>query len=115
SSKYFEKKSLIVGSLMCHLGIIPVFLGHISGLGIPKTWTRALGISDELYHFGAVYGGGFFGIVNLIGMFILTTRRFSHRTVRMHSYKSDMIVNTFVLNIIFMGVDNLFYKTIFVV
>src|SRR5699024_5437381 len=59
SSEFFEKKRLIVGSLMFHLGIIPVFLGHVSGLGIPKTWTRALGISDELYHFGAVYGGGF--------------------------------------------------------
>src|SRR5699024_151137 len=67
-------------------------------------WTRALGISDELYHFGAVYGGGFFGIVTLIGMFILTTRRFSHRTVRMHSSKSDMIVNTVLLFIVFMGV-----------
>src|SRR5699024_11607656 len=87
-------KRLIVGSLMFHLGIIPVFLGHVSGLGIPKTWTRALGISDELYHFGAVYGGGFFGIVTLIGMFILTTRRFSHRMVRMHSSKLDMIVYT---------------------
>ncbi|HLR22603.1 MAG TPA: respiratory nitrate reductase subunit gamma [Pseudogracilibacillus sp.] len=104
SSEFFEKKRLIVGSLMFHLGIIPVFLGHVSGLGIPKTWTRALGISDELYHFGAVYGGGFFGIVTLIGMFILTTRRFSHRTVRMHSSKSDMIVNTLLLFIVFMGV-----------
>src|SRR5699024_12220869 len=97
-------KLLSVSELSIHIGIIPVFLGHISGLGNPKTWTRALGISDELYHFGAVYGGGFFGIVTLIGMFILTTRRFSHRTVRMHSSKSDMIVNTLLLFIVFMGV-----------
>src|SRR5699024_4087606 len=104
SSEVFEKKRLIVGSLMFHLGIIPVFLGHVSGLGIPKTWTRALGISDEMYHYGAVYGGGFFGSVTLFGMFIFTTRMFSYRTVRMHSSESDMIVNTLLLFIVFMGV-----------
>src|SRR5699024_5282132 len=93
-----------VSNLMFHLGIILVVLGLISGLGIPKTWTRALGISEELYHFGAVYGGGFYGIVTLVVMFILTTRRFSHRTVCMHSSKSDMIVNTLLLFIVFMGV-----------
>src|SRR5699024_8432058 len=81
-------------------------LGHVSGLGIPKTWTRAIGISDELYHSGAVYGGGFFGIVTLIGMFILTTRRFSHRTVRMYWSKSDMIVNCLFVFIVCIGVDS---------
>src|SRR5699024_8715671 len=104
SSEFFEKKRLIVGSLMFHLGIIPVFLGHVSGLGIPKAWTRALGISDELYQFGAVWGGGFFGIVTLVGMFILTSRRFSNRTVRQLSSKSDMIVNMLLLFIVFIGV-----------
>src|SRR5699024_12847013 len=102
SSEFFEKKRLIVGSLMFHLGIIPVFLGHVSGLGIPKTWTRALGISDELYQFGAVYGGGFFGIVTLIGMFILTTRVFSHLMVRMHSSYSIMILNILLLFFVLM-------------
>lgn len=104
SSEFFEKKQLMIGSMLFHLGIIPVFLGHVSGLGIPKSWTRALGISDELYHFGAVYGGGFFGIVTLVGMFILTSRRFSNRTVRQLSSKSDMIVNTLLLFIVFIGV-----------
>ncbi|HLQ94931.1 MAG TPA: respiratory nitrate reductase subunit gamma [Pseudogracilibacillus sp.] len=104
SSEFFEKKQLMIGSMLFHLGIIPVFLGHVSGLGIPKSWTRAFGISDELYHFGAVYGGGFFGIITLVGMFILTSRRFSDRTVRQLSSKSDMIVNTLLLFIVFIGV-----------
>src|SRR5690625_7530567 len=67
SSEFIEKKQLMIGSLLFHLGIIPVFLGHVSGLGIPKSWTQAVGISDELYHFGAVWGGGFFGVVTFIG------------------------------------------------
>lgn len=55
SSEFIEKKSLKWGSLMFHIGIVPVFLGHVAGLGIPKSWTRAVGISDHLYHMGAVY------------------------------------------------------------
>src|SRR5699024_12202274 len=104
SSEFFEKKQLMIGSMLFHLGIIPVFLGHVSGLGIPKAWTRALGISDEMYHFGAVWGGGFLGIVTLAGMFILTSRRFSNSTVRQLSSKSDMIVNMLLLVSVIIGV-----------
>jgi len=104
SSEFFEKKQLMIGSLLFHIAIIPVFLGHVSGLGIPKSWTRALGVSDELYHFGAVWGGGFFGVVALLGMFILTARRFSNKTVRQLSSTSDMIVNCLLLFIVFIGV-----------
>lgn len=104
SSEFFEKKQLMVGSFMFHIAIIPVFLGHVAGLGIPKSWTRALGISDHLYHFGAVWGGGFFGVVTLIGMFILTSRRLTKRTVRQLSSTSDIIVNALLLFIVFIGV-----------
>lgn len=104
SSEFFEKKQLMIGSLLFHLAIIPVFFGHVAGLGIPKSWTRALGISDHLYHMGAVYGGGFFGVVTLIGMFLLTFRRISHKTVRRMSSTSDMIVNTLLVLIVFIGV-----------
>src|SRR5690606_32172083 len=104
SSEFIEKKQLMVGSLLFHLGIIPVILGHVAGLGIPKTWTRALGISDHMYHMGAVWGGGFFGVVTLVGMIILTSRRLTNRSVRQLSSASDMIVNTLLLFIVFIGV-----------
>src|SRR5699024_4368319 len=104
SCEFFEKKRLNVGSLMFHLGIIPVFLEHVLGLGIPKTWTRAIDISDKLYHFESVYGDGIFESMSLMGVFILSTCRFSNRTVRMYSSKSYMIVNTLLLFIVFMGV-----------
>src|SRR5690625_3375035 len=42
SSEFIEKKQLMIGSLLFHLGIIPVFMGHVSGLGIPKSWTQGL-------------------------------------------------------------------------
>lgn len=103
SSEFFEKKQLMIGSLLFHIGIIPVILGHVAGLGIPKEWTRAMGISDHMYHMGAVYGGGFFGIVTLLGMIVLTSRRFTKKNVRQHSSASDMIVNVLLLFIVFIG------------
>ncbi|MFC7366398.1 MULTISPECIES: respiratory nitrate reductase subunit gamma [Bhargavaea] len=103
SSEFIEKKQLMVGSLLFHLGIIPVILGHVSGLGIPKEWMRAMGVNDHMYHLGAIWIGGFFGLVTLLGMFILTFRRFSIKAVRKLSSASDMIVNTLLLIIVFMG------------
>lgn len=104
SSEFIEKKQLMIGSFLFHIGIIPVFLGHVAGLAIPKTWTRALGISDNVYHLGAVYGGGFFGVVTLLGMFLLTWRRVTINTVRQLSSFSDFVVNFLLLFIVFIGV-----------
>lgn len=112
SSEFIEKKTLKYGSLMFHIGIVPVFLGHVVGLGVPKEWTRALGISDHLYHLGAAFGGGFFGIITLIGMILLTYRRLSVKAVRKLSSVSDIIVNLLLLFIVFIGVYATFFTTI---
>ncbi|MCR2821847.1 respiratory nitrate reductase subunit gamma [Lederbergia panacisoli] len=103
SSEFIEKKQLMIGSLLFHIGIIPVIFGHISGLGIPKEWMHAMGVNDHLYHMGAVYIGGFFGIVTLVGMLILTARRFTIKSVRRLSSLSDLIVNFLLLLIICLG------------
>ncbi|EGQ26539.1 respiratory nitrate reductase subunit gamma [Mammaliicoccus sciuri] len=104
SSEFIEKKQLMIGSLLFHIGIFPVILGHVAGLGIPMEWTRAMGISDHMYHLGAVWGGGFFGVVTLVGMIILTSRRFTKSNVRKLSSTSDLIVNSLLLFIVFIGV-----------
>lgn len=103
SSEFIEKKQLMIGSLLFHLGIIPVIMGHVSGLGIPKSWLHAVGVTDHLYHIGAIYIGGFFGFVTLAGMIILTSRRFTKSAVRKLSSSSDMVVNVILLFIVFMG------------
>lgn len=103
SSEFIEKKQLMIGSLLFHIGIIPVIGGHVAGLGIPKSWLEAVGVTDHLYHIGAIYVGGFFGFVTLAGMIILTSRRFTKSTVRKLSSTSDLIVNVILLFIVFMG------------
>ncbi|MGC9593601.1 respiratory nitrate reductase subunit gamma [Staphylococcus aureus] len=73
SSELIERKRLMWGSLLFHLGIIPVFFGHVVGLLIPKSWMDAVGVSEHLYHIGAVYIGSIFGIITLIGMFFINS------------------------------------------
>lgn len=109
SSEFIEKKQLMIGSMLFHIGIVPVILGHVVGLGFPKEWMTALGVSEHMYHLGAVYGGGLFGFITFAGMLILTTRRFTIRSVRRLSSASDLVVNTLLLFIVFMGM----YATIF--
>ncbi|ANY71484.1 MULTISPECIES: respiratory nitrate reductase subunit gamma [Paenibacillus] len=103
SSEFIEKKRLKAGSLMFHLGIIPVIGGHVAGLGIPQSWMEAVGVNEHLYHIGAVYVGGAFGMLTLAGMVLLTSRRFTLRSVRKLSTASDLIVNVLLLFIIIMG------------
>lgn len=103
SSEFIEKKQLKWGSLMFHLGIIPVAMGHFVGLVIPASWLSAVGVNDHLYHIGAVYIGSIFGIITMIGMLLLTARRVTKRNIRKLSSASDIIVNFLLLFIVFMG------------
>jgi nitrate reductase gamma subunit len=75
SSQLYENRLLRLGSPLFHFGILAVFLGHVMGLGIPKSWTEAVGISEGLYHFFAVTLGAVAGICTLVGMAILIYRR----------------------------------------
>ena len=50
SSELIEKKQLKWGSLMFHLGVIPVFFGHVVGLLIPANWLESIGVNDHIYH-----------------------------------------------------------------
>lgn len=83
---------------------MPVIMGRISGLGIPKSWMNALGVSDHMYHIGAVYVVSFFGFATLFGMLILTYRRFAIKTVRKRSSAYDLIVNTILLLIVILAI-----------
>lgn len=103
SSEMIEKKQLKCGSLLFHLGIIPVFFGHVVGLLIPANWLEAIGVNNHIYHIGAVYIGSVFGIITLIGMLLLTLRRLSIKNVRRLSSFSDIFVNLVLLIILIMG------------
>lgn len=75
SSQLYESRLLRWGSPLFHFGILFVFLGHVMGLAIPKSWTEAVGVSQGMYHFLAVSVGAVAGFATIVGMAILIYRR----------------------------------------
>src|SRR3954466_10563239 len=75
SSQLYERRLLRWGSPLFHFGILVVLLGHVMGLGVPKSWTEAVGISEEMYHASAVALGAISGFCTIVGMAILIYRR----------------------------------------
>ena len=56
SSQLYEDRLLRWGSPLFHFGMLGVVGGHVIGLLVPRSWTEAVGISDEGYHLDAVVG-----------------------------------------------------------
>ncbi len=93
SSELLEKKRLIWGSILFHIGILGVFMGHVIGIFIPESWTNAIGISDHFYHvYMAMTMGGIFGVMALVGVLVLVYRRFTNLRVFATSSLTDSIV-----------------------
>jgi nitrate reductase gamma subunit len=75
SSQLYESRLLRLGSPLFHFGILLVALGHVGGLLIPESATKAVGISEDQYHFAAVSLGTVSGFMTLAGIAILIYRR----------------------------------------
>lgn len=75
SSQLYESRLLRLGSPLFHFGILLVIAGHVAGILIPEAATRAIGVSEGLYHVAAVALGTVSGIMTVTGMAILIYRR----------------------------------------
>lgn len=104
SSEFLEKKRLRWGSILFHWGIIFALLGHFSGLLIPKTTLETFGVSEAMYHAGAIYAGGVAGIAALIGIFLLILRRLGVKRIRLTSNTMDILVVLILLALILIGI-----------
>lgn len=89
STEFFEKKWLRIGSPLFHWGIVLAFLGHVMGMIIPRGFYLSLGIPDELYHLGAIFGGGLAGLMLVAGLIILLIRKITIDPVRSHATFAD--------------------------
>ncbi|MED0687540.1 respiratory nitrate reductase subunit gamma [Anoxybacillus ayderensis] len=92
SSEFLEKKSLRLGSILFHWGIIFVFIGHVMGILIPKSFYDAIGISEHTYHTLAIAFGLPAGIVSIVGLVIFIQRRLTVKRIRLTSSKADWLV-----------------------
>ena len=86
---FSKKKWLRIGSPLFHYGILFAFIGHVMGILIPIEFYQAIGISDHLYHIGAIYGGGLAGLMVVAGAVILLIRKMTIDRVRIHATFAD--------------------------
>ncbi|MDU2065852.1 MAG: respiratory nitrate reductase subunit gamma [Sporomusaceae bacterium] len=108
SSQLLEQKKLKWGSFLFHFGIVAVLGGHIAGLLVPKAFFDGIGISNELYHQGAIYGGGPVGLIAFAGMVLLALRRFGNDRILAVSSVSDRLIVLLLLGEILLGIGATF-------
>jgi len=90
STQLMEQPLLRVGAILFHFGILAAVGGHVLGILVPRSWTRAVGVSDDAYHWIAVAAGGIAGAAIVAGFAILAYRRLAVPRVRGTTTRSDL-------------------------
>lgn len=92
SSQLLRKKQLMWGSILFHVGILVVLIGHVVGLLTPVAVFDFLGISHGFKQVMAMVVGGVAGFFCLIGLLMLIHRRLSEPRIRANSSFADIAV-----------------------
>lgn len=103
SSQLLEQRWLRIGSPLFHVGLLGVLGGHFVGILVPARATRAIGISEHVYHVFSLAAGGTFGALALAGIVILTLRRLLVPAVRRAGSRVDLAVDLLLLVVIGLG------------
>lgn len=109
SSEFLEKKSLFVGSILFHWGIILTFFGHVGGLLIPQKYFDLVGI-DSRFHMAIAYWSGLaIGLAAFIGALLLIWRRFTNTRIRAVNTLNDTITISGLVFVIGAGLYNVLF------
>lgn len=92
SSQLLRRRQLIVGSVLFHVGVLLIFVGHLVGLLTPIALWDALGVPHGAKQLLAMVAGGVAGVIAIIGATLLIHRRFFDPRVRAASTFSDNMV-----------------------
>lgn len=103
SSQIYESRLLRISSPLFHWGMMLVIVGHLMGLAIPKSWTRAVGLNDGIYHLIATIPGTIAGIMVILGLAGLIYRRVVNRSVFLSTSTSDKTMYVFLAAAIISG------------
>lgn len=82
SSQLLRRRQLILGSILFHVGVLVIFLGHFVGLLTPIWVFDTLGISHSAKQILAVAAGGIAGVMALVGALMLFQRRWTDPRIR---------------------------------
>ncbi|MBV1903023.1 MAG: respiratory nitrate reductase subunit gamma [Marinosulfonomonas sp.] len=108
SSQLLRRKQLIMGSVLFHVGILMIFVGHLVGLLTPIALFDAMGISHGAKQTLAIVAGGVAGVMALVGGGMLFHRRWSDPRVRATSTFADIAILVLLLAQLILGLGTIF-------
>ncbi|MGQ0610157.1 MAG: respiratory nitrate reductase subunit gamma [Paracoccaceae bacterium] len=108
SSQLLRKRSFILGSVLFHVGVLMILVGHLVGLLTPIAVFDALGVSHAAKQILAVVAGGVAGVMALAGGMILLVRRFGDPRIRANSGFGDNLVIVMLVAQVILGLGSIF-------
>ncbi len=91
-TQLLEGRRLKWGAILFHVGLLAVIGGHILGILVPESFTRALGIPESAYHAMSVAAGTTSGVAMTVGFLLLALRHAQVARVRRTTTRMDIAV-----------------------
>ncbi len=110
SSQLLSKKGMRFASNVFHIGMLGIFFGHLIGLLTPHSVFQALGISDMAHQNLAMYAGGAFGFMVILGGTLLWLRRLTNPRVRAASRWMDINILGWLVGTAIVGFATIFWS-----
>jgi nitrate reductase gamma subunit len=108
STELQERRLLKWGSPLFHYATFAAIAGHIIGILIPETWTRAIGIPETAYRWFSASAGTAAAVGVIVGVGILAARRLFVARVRATTSAVDWVALILLAIVIIMGI----YETV---
>jgi nitrate reductase gamma subunit len=108
SSQLLRRRQLVIGSVLFHVGVLVIFLGHLVGLLTPISLFHLLGVSNEFKQTLAVVAGGVAGVMALVGGGMLFHRRWTDPRIRKTSSFADHAILVLLLAQLVLGIGTIF-------
>jgi respiratory nitrate reductase gamma subunit len=103
STQIFEQKILGWAGPAFHYGALAAVGGHVIGLMIPKSFTEAIGMSENTYRWFSAVAGAVAGAVCVVGFVGLVYRRVTNVRVRRTTSRTDLLVYFLLVVLIGLG------------
>ena len=110
SSQFLSKEYMRFASNVFHIGILGIFFGHLVGMLTPHSVFLALGVSDAAHQGIAIFVGGIFGLMVILGGIILWSRRMFNKRVRAASRWMDINILGWLILTACVGFSTIFWS-----
>lgn len=108
SSQLLRRKQLVLGSVLFHIGVLTIFVGHVVGLLTPIPILEALHVGHQFKQILAIVVGGFGAAAALVGGFMLLHRRLTDSRILATSSRMDIAILGLLLFQLVLGTLSIF-------